>query len=66
MLTIDLYRFLRSQGIDFPDDPAVAHALRDLLPRLAAHARGKGWERTIWRTWRARGIGYFRTPGYAP
>lgn len=37
-----LYRFLRRQGLDFPDDPQVAHDLRALLPRLAARSAGKG------------------------
>lgn len=42
-----LYRFLRQQGLDFPDDPAVAHRLRQLLPQLAVQSLGKGrgfWE----------------------
>ncbi|MBN1936000.1 MAG: PglZ domain-containing protein [Anaerolineae bacterium] len=41
-----LYRFLRRQGLDFPDDPQVAHELRALLPRLAARSVGKG--RAFW------------------
>ncbi len=41
-----LYRFLRQQGFDFPDDPDVAHELRRLLPRLAARSLGKG--RVFW------------------
>ena len=41
-----LYRFLRQQGFDFPDDPDVAHELRRLLPRLAARSLGKG--RAFW------------------
>ena len=41
-----LYRFLRQQGLDFPDDPDVAHALRRLLPRMAARSLGKG--RAFW------------------
>lgn len=44
--TDSLYRFLRRQGFDFPDDPDVAHALRRLLPRLAARSLGKG--RAFW------------------
>ena len=42
-----LYRFLRRQGLDFPDDPQVAHELRALLPRLAARSVGKG--RAFWK-----------------
>ena len=52
-----LYRFLRQQGLDFPDDPQVAHALRDLLPRLAVHSVGKGrafWEHNLANLERAR------------
>ena len=41
-----LYKFLRHQGLDFPDDPEVAHGMRDLLPRLAARSVGKG--RAFW------------------
>jgi hypothetical protein len=41
-----LYRFLRGQGLDLPDDPRVAHPLRALLPRLAARSVGKG--RAFW------------------
>ena len=41
-----LYRFLRRQGLDFPDDPQIAHELRALLPRLAARSVGKG--RSFW------------------
>ena len=41
-----LYRFLRRQGLDFPDDPQVAHELRALLPRLAARSVSK--ERAFW------------------
>ena len=52
-----LYRFLRRQGLDFPDDPQVAHELRTLLPRLAARAVGKGrafWEYNLANLERAR------------
>ena len=52
-----LYRFLRHQGIAFPDDPQVAHELRALLPRLAARSVGKGrafWEYNLANLERAR------------
>jgi hypothetical protein len=52
-----LYRFLRRQGLDFPDDPQVAHELRALLPRLAARSVGKGrafWEYNLANLERAR------------
>ena len=52
-----LYRFLRRQGLDFPDDPQVAHELRELLPRLAARSVGKGrqfWEYNLANLERAR------------
>ena len=52
-----LYRFLRHQGLDFPDDPQVAHELRALLPRLAARSIGKGrgfWEYNLANLERAR------------
>lgn len=52
-----LYRFLRRQGLDFPDDPEVAHELRALLPRLAARSVGKGrefWEYNLANLERAR------------
>jgi len=52
-----LYRFLRRQGLDFPDDPQVAHELRALLPRLAARSIGKGrefWEYNLANLERAR------------
>ncbi len=52
-----LYRFLRQQGLDFPDDPQVAHELRALLPRLAARSVGKGrafWEYNLANLERAR------------
>lgn len=52
-----LYRFLRRQGLDFPDDPQVAHELRVLLPRLAARSVGKGrafWEYNLANLERAR------------
>jgi hypothetical protein len=42
-----LYRFLRHQGLDFPDDPKAAHLMRELLPQLAIRSVGKGrqfWE----------------------
>ncbi|MBN1656970.1 MAG: PglZ domain-containing protein, partial [Anaerolineae bacterium] len=42
-----LYRFLRHQGLAFPDDPNVDHQLRQLLPQLAVRSVGKGrqfWE----------------------
>jgi len=45
-----LYRFLRRQGLNFPDDPQVDHKLRALLPRLAARSVGKGrifWEHNL-------------------
>lgn len=45
-----LYRFLRQQDLNFPDDPEVAHELRPLLPRLAARSVGKGrafWEHNL-------------------
>ena len=42
-----LYKFLRSLGLDFPDDPQVAHELRALLPRLAVRSVGKG--RAFWK-----------------
>ncbi len=38
------YKFLRRQGLDFPDDSQVAHELRALLPRLAARSVSKGRE----------------------
>jgi len=41
-----LYKFLRLQGLDFPDDPQVAHELRALLPQLAARSVAKG--RAFW------------------
>ena len=44
LFTDRLYKFLRRQGLDFPDDPQVAHELRALLPRLAARSVGKGRE----------------------
>ena len=44
LFTDRLYKFLRRQGLDFPDDPQVAHVLRVLLPRLAARSVGKGRE----------------------
>ena len=44
LFTDKLYKFLRRQGLDFPDDPQVAHELRALLPRLAARSVGKGRE----------------------
>jgi len=44
IFTDRLYKFLRRQGLDFPDDPQVAHELRALLPRLAARSVGKGRE----------------------
>jgi hypothetical protein len=46
LFTDRLYKFLRRQGLDFPDDPQVAHELRALLPRLAARSIGKG--RDFW------------------
>lgn len=49
-----LYKFLRQQGLDFPDDPRVAHLLRSLLPRLVPHSIGKGrefWERNLSNLW---------------
>ncbi len=52
-----LYKFLRRQGLDFPDDPQVAHELRTLLPRLAARSVGKGrafWEYNLANLERAR------------
>ena len=52
-----LYRFLRRQALDFPDDPQVAHELRALLPRLAARSVGKGrafWEYNLANLERAR------------
>lgn len=52
-----LYKFLSQQDIDFPDDPEVAHQLRDLLPRLAARSIGKGhefWEYNLANLERAR------------
>jgi hypothetical protein len=52
-----LYRFFRRQGLDFPDDPQVAHELRALLPRLAARSVGKGhafWEYNLANLERAR------------
>jgi hypothetical protein len=52
-----LYKFLRRQGLDFPDDPQVAHELRALLPRLAARSVGKGrafWEYNLANLERAR------------
>ena len=52
-----LYRFLRGQGFDFPDDPQVAHEIRELLPRLAARSIGKGrafWEYNLANLERAR------------
>ncbi len=52
-----LYRFLRRQGLDFPDDPRVAHELRALLSRLAARSIGKGrgfWEYNLANLERAR------------
>jgi hypothetical protein len=52
-----LYRFLRRQDLDFPDDPQVAHELRTLLPRLAARSVGKGrafWEYNLANLERAR------------
>ena len=52
-----LYRFLRRQGLNFPDDPQVAHELRTLLPRLAARSVGKGrafWEYNLANLERAR------------
>jgi len=52
-----LHRFLQRQGFDFPDDPSVAHQLRDLLPRLAARSIGKGrefWEHNLANLERAR------------
>jgi hypothetical protein len=52
-----LYRFLRQQGFDFPDDPQVAHELRALLPRLAARSLGKGrafWDYNLANLERAR------------
>jgi len=52
-----LYRFLRRQGLDFPDDPQVAHEMRELLPRLAARSIGKGrafWEYNLANLERAR------------
>jgi hypothetical protein len=52
-----LYRLLRRQGLDFPDDPQVAHELRALLPRLAARSVGKGrqfWEYNLANLERAR------------
>ncbi len=51
-----LYKFLRKQGIEFPDDPEVAHLLRSLLPRLLPHSIGKGrefWERNLSNLWAA-------------
>jgi hypothetical protein len=52
-----LYKFLRQQGLDFPDDPEIAHQLRALLPRLAARSVGKGrgfWEYNLANLERAR------------
>jgi len=52
-----LYKFLRHQNLDFPDDPEVAHELRALLPRLAARSVGKGrafWEYNLANLERAR------------
>jgi len=52
-----LYRFLRRQGFDFPEDPQVAHEIRELLPRLAARSIGKGrafWEYNLANLERAR------------
>ena len=49
-----LYKFLRKQGVDFPDDPEVARLLRSLLPRLVPHSIGKGrefWERNLSNLW---------------
>ncbi|HIQ05423.1 MAG TPA: PglZ domain-containing protein, partial [Anaerolineae bacterium] len=54
---VPLYKFLRQQGLDFPDDPHVAHELRALLPRLAARSVGKGrafWEYNLANLERAR------------
>ena len=41
-----LYKLLRQQDLNFPDDPEVAHELRALLPRLVARSVGK--ERAFW------------------
>lgn len=52
-----LYKFLRKQGLDFPDDPETKHQLRSLLPRLAARSVGKGrsfWEYNLANLERAR------------
>ena len=52
-----LYKFLRRQGLNFPDDPRVAHEMRTLLPRLAARSVGKGrgfWEYNLANLERAR------------
>ena len=52
-----LYKFLRRQGLDFPDDPQVAHEMRELLPRLAARSVGNGrafWEYNLANLERAR------------
>jgi hypothetical protein len=52
-----LYKFLRQQGVAFPDDPEIAHELRSLLPRLAARSVGKGrafWEHNLANLERAR------------
>ncbi len=52
-----LYKFLRHQNLDSPDDPEVAHELRALLPRLAARSVGKGrafWEYNLANLERAR------------
>jgi len=52
-----LYKLLRRQGLNFPDDPQVAHDVRALLPRLAARSVGKGrafWEYNLANLERAR------------